>query len=301
MRETESGVRKVRKERKMTVATSRANFRFSTFSFQLLTITVLALLASLCLLLTACGGRGDSVAFVVAGSTSVQPYVEILAEEYAHLYPEMMIDVQGGGSSAGITAVESDTADLGMSSRHLKEEEQHLWSVEITKDGLAIIVNPNNPVKNLTLEQLRGVYAADIINWGQLGGPDKKIHIITREEGSGTRSAFEELVMGNRRISPRAIVQDSNGAVRQLVADDSYSIGFISLGLVDVGERPVKALQIDGADASRDNVINGSYSLFRSFLFVAKSEPAESVMHFIDYIRSPVGQKLLAEEGLIPE
>jgi len=268
-------------------------------SFQRTAIITLVSLLSLCLL-TACGG-GDSAAFVVAGSTSVQPYIEILAEAYERQHPEMIIDVQGGGSSAGITAVESDTADLGMSSRHLKEDEQHLWTIEITKDGLAIIVNPDNPVENLTMEQLRGIYTTDIVNWSQLGGPDKKIHIITREEGSGTRSAFEELVMGDRRISPRAIVQDSNGAVRQLVAGDQYSIGFISLGLVEIGQSPVKALWIDGTEASRDNVINGSYTLFRSFLLVAKSEPTGMIMHFIEYIRSPDGQHMLVEEGLIPE
>jgi len=231
----------------------------------------------------------------------VQPYVEILAEEYAILHPETVIDVQGGGSSAGITAVESNTADIGMSSRHLKESEQDLWSVEITKDGLAIIVNPKNPVGNLTLEQLCDIYAGGIVNWRQLGGEDKKIHIIAREEGSGTRSAFEELVMGERRISPRAIVQDSNGAVRQLVADDPYSIGFISLGLVDVGEKPVKALRIDGTEASRDNIINGSYKLYRSFILVAKEEPSGPILQFIDYIHSPEGRRILSDEGLIPE
>jgi phosphate transport system substrate-binding protein len=252
------------------------------------------------LLTTACGGRQEA-SFIIAGSTSVQPYVEILAEEYALLYPEKLIDIQGGGSSAGITAVESETAHLGMSSRNLKESEQHLWSVEITKDGLAIIVNPGNPIGNLTIAQLRGIYTADIVNWSELGGSDAKIHIITREEGSGTRSAFEEMVMGGYRITPRAIVQDSNGAVRQLVADDPHSIGFISLGLVDVGERPVKAMNIEGAAPTRENVLNGSYTLFRSFLFVAKSKPTGYVMQFIDFVRSPEGQRVLSDEGLIPE
>jgi len=257
------------------------------------------LLVSVCLL-TACGGR-QSAAFVIAGSTSVQPYVEILAEHYAQVYPEGIIDVQGGGSSAGIQAVESETADIGMSSRSLRESEQHLWVIEIAKDGLAIIIHPDNPVMSLTADQIRGIYAADHTNWDEFGGPDANIHIITREEGSGTRSAFEELVMGDRRITPKAIVQGSNGAVRQLVTDDPHSIGFISLGLVDTGERPVKALRIDGVAASRSNVLNGDYSLYRSFLFVSKERPAENVMHFIDFIRSPEGQRILAEEGLIPE
>jgi len=261
-------------------------------------VAALMVLVPLCFS-AACGRQ--SVAFVIAGSTSVQPYVEMLAEEYAHLYPDMVFEVQGGGSSAGITAVESDTADVGMSSRNLKESEQHLWSVEIAKDGLAVIVNPGNQVANLTIDQIRGIYTADIINWNQLGGPDHRIHLITREEGSGTRSAFEEMVMDGRRISPRAIVQDSNGAVRQLVAGDVFSIGFISMGLVDVGEDPVKALKIDGVAPSRDNIIDGSYKLFRSFLFITKNEPTGPVEQFIDYVLSPEGQRLLSNEGLIPD
>jgi len=256
-------------------------------------------LFSLCFL-SACGGR-SSAAFNIAGSTSVQPYVEILAEEYAKVYPDRLIDVQGGGSSAGIQAVESDTAQIGMSSRNLKENEMHLWSVEIAKDGLAIIVNPNNPVDNLSLDQLRGIYTAEYTNWKQFGGPDARIHVITREEGSGTRSAFEEMVMDGKRINPRSIVQDSNGAVRQLVSDDTYSVGFISLGLVGIGERPVRALHIDNVAATRENVISGGYPLFRSFLFVARAEPTGNAMVFIEFVLSPDGQRILSNEGLIPE
>jgi len=262
---------------------------------------VLLLLISICFL-TACGLGGDnSAAFIIAGSTSVQPYVEILVEDYAILYPDKIIDVQGGGSSAGIQAVESHTAQIGMSSRNLRDTEEYLWNERIAKDGLAIIVNPNNSVTDLTLEQIRGIYTAKYDNWSQLGGADARIHIITREEGSGTRSAFEELVMDEQRITSRAIVQDSNGSVRQLVADDSSSIGFISLGLVDIGERPVKALRIDGVAATRNNVENGDYTLFRSFLFVSLEKPTGDVMQFIEFIRSPVGQRIMAEEGLIPE
>ena len=263
--------------------------------------TLCFLLCAICFL-SACGfGGGNSAAFVIAGSTSVQPYVEVLVEEYAILYPEKLIDVQGGGSSAGIQAVESHTAQIGMSSRNLRDTEEYLWNERIAKDGLAIIINPENPVSDLTLEQIRGIYEARYTNWSQLGGTDARIHIITREEGSGTRSAFEELVMEERRITPRAIVQDSNGAVRQLVADDPNSIGFISLGLVDIGERPVKALRINGVAATRNNVLNGDYELFRSFLFVSLEEPTGSAMLFIEFIRSPEGQKIMAEEGLIPE
>lgn len=259
----------------------------------------LIILLSICFL-TACG-RGRAASVIIAGSTSVQPYAEILAEEYALLYPEKVIDIQGGGSAAGIKAVESGAAHIGMSSRNLKESEQYLWSVEIAKDGLAIIVNPANSVSNLTLDQIRSIYAASVTNWNEVGGPDAAIHIITREEGSGTRSAFEELVMGETRITPKAIVQDSNGAVRQLVADDPYSIGFISLGLVTIGDKPVKAVQLDGVAATRENIINGAYPLFRPFIFVAENEPAGVAGEFVDYILSAEGQRILSDEGLIPE
>ena len=219
------------------------------------------LLISMCLLL-ACH---DKHTVIVAGSTSVQPYAEILAEEFMIINPKNIIDIQGGGSSAGITAVETGTADIGMSSRALKDSEQHLWSIEIAKDGLALIVNPRNPINNLTIEQTRSIYTAEIKNWNELGGVNAKIHIIAREEGSGTRSAFEELMMAGQRITPRAIVQDSNGAVKQLVADDPHSIGFLSLGLAD---DTVKALYLDGVPATRENIIDGTYKLYRPFLFV---------------------------------
>lgn len=258
-----------------------------------------ALLAALLLLmsaLTACGHRSNA-ALIVAGSTSVQPYAEVLAEKYVLFYPESEVDIQGGGSSAGITAVVSGTADIGMSSRELSEKEQGLWSVEIAKDGLAIIINPKNPIQNLTLEQIRDIYTAKISNWSELGGPEAKIHLIAREEGSGTRSAFESLVMGDEAITPRAIVQDSNGTVRQLVSSDPYSIGFISLGLVD---HTVKAIQLNGVEATIANVMNGTYSLFRPFLFVTNEQPTGPAEQFINYTLSPEGQQWLLIEGLIP-
>ena len=246
--------------------------------------------------LSACRNRNTS-AVIVAGSTSVQPYAEMLAEKFALQFPGSEIDIQGGGSSAGIMAAESGAADIGMSSRELSEKEQALWSVEIAKDGLAIILNPNNPVQDLTLDQIRGIYTTTISNWSELGGQNAKIHVITREEGSGTRSAFESLVMGKDQITPRAIVQDSNGAVRQLVSDDRNSIGFISLGLVN---HSVKALQLDGIEATWDNVLNGRYSLHRPFLFVAASEPTGLAKEFIDFTLSTEGQQWMAIEGLIP-
>jgi len=247
-------------------------------------------------LLSACGAKTDT-AIIIAGSTSVQPYAEILAEEYALLHPDQEVDVQGGGSSAGITAAESGIADIGMSSRALKETEQGLWSVEIAKDSLAIIINPLNPIDDLTIEQVRQIYAAEITKWSELGGVDAKIHVITREEGSGTRSAFEELVMGTVFITPKAIVQDSNGAVKQLVADDPNAIGYVSLGLVD---HSIKAVLLGGVAASAENVMNELYILYRPFLFVSRSQPEGLAKQFVDFVLSAEGQRVLQTQGLIP-
>lgn len=247
-------------------------------------------------LMSACS-RAPGASMIAAGSTSVQPYAEVLAEEYMVLNPGSEIDIQGGGSSAGITAAQSRSADIGMSSRALKDKEKSLWYVEIARDGLVLIVNPENPIQNLTLDQVRGIYTATITDWSQLGGSKSKINIITREEGSGTRSAFTELVMGKAEITPKAIVQDSNGAVRQLVADDPNAIGFISLGLVN---DKVKALHLGGITATRENIMNGSYTLSRPFLFVTNGEPTGLAKKFIDFTLSSEGQKLLSNEGLIP-
>ncbi len=240
----------------------------------------------------------NSAAIIIAGSTSVQPYAEVVAEEYSILHPGTEIDIQGGGSSAGITAAQSGVANIGMSSRSLKDEEKGLWYVEIARDGLAIVVNPANNVQDLTLEQVRDIYSETITTWNEVGGSKSKIHVIAREEGSGTRSAFTDLVMGKTtEITPRAIVQDSNGAVRQLVADDPNAIGFISLGLVN---ETVKALQLDDVAATRENVENGSYKLSRPFLFVSSGAPTGQVKEFVDFILSDDGQKILVNEGLIP-
>lgn len=269
----------------------------SIVTSRLLRVSISVMILTLSMSLMSACGRAAGSDTIVAGSTSVQPYAEILAEEYMVLNPGSEIDIQGGGSSAGITAAQSQSADIGMSSRSLKEKEKGLWSVEIAKDGLALIVNAKNPIQNITLEQVRDIYTAKITDWSELGGPKAKINIIAREEGSGTRSAFTELVMGKAEITPKSIVQDSNGAVRQLVADDPNAIGFISMGLVN---HEVKALHLDGVEATAENIINGSYALSRPFLFVTNGEPTGLAKKFIDFTLSQEGQKLLSHEGLIP-
>ncbi|MBM4338529.1 MAG: phosphate ABC transporter substrate-binding protein [Deltaproteobacteria bacterium] len=233
----------------------------------------------------------------VAGSTSVEPFAELLAEEYMHHRPRSHIYVQGGGSTAGIQAVRTGAAHIGMSSRHLISKEQDLYSVIIAQDAIAIIVNPNNPVRDLTLVQVREIYSGKIRNWKEVGGKERPIILVTREEGSGTREAFQKMVMGKEEIALEALVQDSNGAIRQVVTGDPYAIGYISLGIVN--ER-VRALKISGVEPALENIQTGRYQLVRPFLFVMREEPSGEAKAFLDFVMSPEAQRLLSTEGLIP-
>jgi phosphate transport system substrate-binding protein len=183
-----------------------------------------------------------------------------------------------------------------MSSRNLTDEEQQMWNVIIARDGLVLIVHPRNPIDGLTQEQVRMIYTGVVTNWRDLGGEDRRIHVITREEGSGTRGAFEDMLMDGNLITSRAIVQNTNGSVRQLVSNDIDSIGFLSLGLVD---QTVKALELDGVTPSWGNVMSGDYTLYRPFYFVSAEEPVGFVKSFIDYTMSEEGQRLLMVEGLV--
>lgn len=241
------------------------------------------------------GERGSSI--TVAGSTSVQPFAEMLAEEYAAKYPERpAINVQGGGSSAGARAALAGTAEIGMMSRDLAESESDLTATVIARDALALIVHPSNPVSGLTRVEVRGIFSGRITDWQEIGGPPGKIHVVSREEGSGTRGAFDELMMEGEDVLPRAIVQDSNGAVRETVAGDKMGIGYISLGLVDAR---VKAIKIDCVEATVENVRAGDYALVRPFLFVAKGKYAPEARSFVEFVLSEEGRRILADEGLV--
>jgi phosphate transport system substrate-binding protein len=259
----------------------------------------LAALAFLAAALSGCGGSDGgprSSALTLAGSTSVQPFAEKLAEEFMTLRPGVNINVQGGGSSAGIKAAQTGAAQIGMSSRHLKKGEEGLLQTTIAFDGIAIIAHSANPLTGLSREDIARIFAGEITRWEQAGAGTGQIHFVTREEGSGTRGAFEEMVMGKRNVSPRALVQDSNGAVREIVANDPKALGYISLGLVD---NRVKALSVDGVFPSREAITGKTYSVVRPFIFLAREEPKGTAREYIDFVLGAEGQRLLAAEGLI--
>jgi phosphate transport system substrate-binding protein len=185
-----------------------------------------------------------------------------------------------------------------MSSRPLTPDEAtRVTGTPVARDGIAIVVHPTMRVSDLALEQVRAIYAGEIRNWRLLRGRDLPITVITREEGSGTRAAFEALVMDGRRIVASALVQDSTGAVRQMVASDPAAIGYVSIGLVDAS---IKALRLGGVEPTEANIDAGKYPLVRPFLFVVSAEARGVAKDFIDWITGPEGRELTRREGLLP-
>jgi phosphate transport system substrate-binding protein len=240
--------------------------------------------------------HGKKHTITIAGSTSVMPFIEKLSEHFMVDRPMFRINVQGGGSTAGIMACLNKTIEIGMSSRQLKQGEKVLNSITICYDGISVIVHPENPIRELTLKQIRGIFSGKIKNWKELGWIDRKIDAITREEGSGTRGSFEDLIMKSEEIYDGIMVQDSNGSVREIVATDPYAIAYISLGLVD--DR-VRSLSIDGVSASLVNIRAKKYKFVRPFLFVTNGPPNKIVQTYIDFILSVDGQNIFKKEGLI--
>ncbi len=231
-----------------------------------------------------------------SGSTTVQPLAEKLANAFKSENPDIDVVIQGGGSGVGIKAANDGTVDIGAASRELTASDPALVKHLLARDGIAIIVHPSNPVTNLTKDQVIAIYSGNITNWKQVGGPDKGIDVVAREEGSGTRTAFQDMVMGKVLIKTDTILQSSNGAIKTAVSGDSKAIGFISFGYIDSS---VKALAINGVAATEENAKSGSYPIVRPLYFLTKTEPTGIVKDFIDFCQSADGQKIVGQEGYI--
>jgi phosphate transport system substrate-binding protein len=236
------------------------------------------------------------------GSTTVQPIAEKLAAAFMVINPKVKVDIKGGGTAVGIKAAYDGTADIGAASRELTRDDPNLVKFMLARDGIAIIVNPANPVNSLTKAQIVDIFSGKITNWSQVGGADKDIHVAAREEGSGTRTAFQELVMGKDAsgnpiaIVKNAILQNSSGAIIQVVKSDAQAISFDSFGYVN---NSVKALAVDGIAATMVNAKSGSYSVVRPLYFLTKNEPTGIVKAFIDYCAGSEAQKIITDEGYI--
>jgi phosphate transport system substrate-binding protein len=257
---------------------------------------LIAVLIAVPLTLAGCSGNSAKT-ITEAGSTTVQPLAEKWAQVFMTRNPDIQITIQGGGSSVGVKSAADGTVDIGAASREIKADEPALVKHLLAKDGIAIVCHPDNSISGLTKEQIKEIYAGNITMWSEVGGPDKEIHVVAREEGSGTRAAFEEMVMGEDVITNTAILQPSNGAVRTTVSSDPQAIGFLSFGYLDSS---VKAVTIGGVTATKENALNGTYPIVRPLYFLTKEQPTGIVKDFIDFCLGTEGQTIAEEEGYIP-
>ncbi len=247
------------------------------------------------------GGSGENTTINIAGSTSVQPVAEALAEAYMQENPNVKINVQGGGTSVGIKSAQDGTAEIGTASSEPKaNESQGLEQTEIAKDGIVVVVNKANSVSDLTVDQVKDIFSGKTTEWTQVpGASGGKINVFTREDGSGTRDGFTKIVMGKEtNITADAVVQSSTEAIAQSVKGDPNGIGYISLA--HYKPEDVKGLKIDGVAPSEAAILDGTYKISRPFIFLTKGAPTGEVKAFIDWVMSPEGQKIVQGEGAVP-
>lgn len=266
----------------------------------------LTLLLPMVMMISACGDTGESDSakgsgstISISGSTSVGPLAEKLAMKYEENAP-VNIEVNQIGSSAGITNAINGVSEIGMSSRDLKDEEaSELQEVVIAYDGIVVVTHPSNKVKNLTMEQVKQIFTGEITNWKELGGEDLEIVVVSREDGSGSRDAFQEIVgYSSGELIRNAIVASGNGNIKTTVATNKHAIGFISFEYID---ESISTLNIDGVEATAENVLAQKYSLSRPFLFVYKEgHLSEGGQQFIDFILTKDGQEIVSAAGAIP-
>ena len=236
----------------------------------------------------------------MVGSTSMEKFANALSETFMEKYPKVTVTAEFVGSGAGVEAAANGTADIGNASRNLKDEEKAKGIAEniVAIDGIAVVVDPSNTVEDLTKDQLAGIYDGTVTNWKDVGGNDAPIVVVGRESGSGTRTAFEELLELEDKCK-YANELDSTGAVMAKVASTPGAVGYVSL---DVLDDTVKAVKLEGAEPTEENIKAGTYFLSRPFVMATKGEISEQndlVKALFDFIYSEEGADLVKSVGLI--
>jgi len=242
----------------------------------------------------------------IKGSTTVLPIAQKAAEAFMKIYPDVNVSVSGGGSGNGIKAIIDGTTDIADASRFIKAKEvkraveNGIYPVPfgVAYDCIVPVVHPSNPIGNLTIDQLKAIYQGKIKNWEGLGGPDKKIVVISRDTSSGTYEVWEKRIMKKARVYPGALLQASNGAVAQAVSKNSYAIGYVGLSYLN---KDLKAVTVNGETASAENAMSGAYPVSRVLYMFTKGWPTGTTLKFINFVMHPAkGQKIVAEAGDVP-
>lgn len=233
----------------------------------------------------------------IVGSTALQPLTEAVVEEYKKVAPLTSITVQGGGSGTGLSQVQAGAVNIGSSDIFAEQQDgidaSKLSDHIVAVSGIVPIVNPRLGVKNLSMSQLRKIYTGEITNWQQVGGPDLAITVINRAEGSGTRVAFEQTVLGNKR-AVNAQEQDSNGTVKEIVANTPGAISYISFAYMN---KNVQALNIDGVKPTAANVTTNEWQLWSYEHMYTQKKTTKATQAFINFMRTKKVQERLVESA----
>jgi phosphate transport system substrate-binding protein len=261
------------------------------------------LLSSLCLLFSTSVVFAESI--VIKGSTTVLPIAQSTLEAFMKANPSINISLSGGGSGEGVKAMIDKTTDIANSSREIKDREVELAKSKgvnpvahiVAIDAIVPIVNPRNKVKNLSIDQLSQIYQGKITNWKEVGGEDLQIVVISRDSSSGTFEAWAEMVLNKAKVTPRAQMQASNGAIVQAVSKNRYAVGYIGLGYIN---KSVKALTVNGVEATLENAFSKTYPVARPLYMYTNGRPSGQTAKYIDFVLSPAGQALVAKDGYIP-
>lgn len=249
-------------------------------------------------------GSGLAANIVIKGSTTVLPVAQVTMEAFMKANPGVNISLSGGGSGEGVKALIDKTTDIANSSREMKKEEIALAKskgsnpkeIPVAIDAIVPVVNPRNKVSNLTVDQLSQIFQGKITNWKEVGGEDLQIVVISRDTSSGTYEAWSELVMKKAKVSPRAQLQASSGAIVQAISKNRYAIGYIGLGYVDESTKP---LTVNGVTATEKTALDKSFPVSRFLYMYTDGEPKGNVAKYIAFVLSPEGQKLVAKEGFV--
>jgi phosphate transport system substrate-binding protein len=243
--------------------------------------------------LAACGATVEAPAPVylkVAGSTTMAPLMRDLATAFHEREPLVTVDINGSGSALGQEMAAAGQVDLGLTSWLPGGPPDGLRATTVARDGIALIVHPTNPITGLTLIQAHDLFSGRLIDWRQVGQTSSPVQVVSREDGSGTRAAFEAMVMGGDRVTPTALVMPNSQAVVDYVARDPRAIGYVSMGYVN-GE--VKALSVEGLTPTPESVSRGEYHLTRELVVLSRPGASPQARAFLDFALSPAGQAIV--------
>jgi phosphate transport system substrate-binding protein len=240
----------------------------------------------------------------VKGSTTVLPISQATAEVFMDNNPSVRMSIQGGGSGVGMASLLDETADIGNASRAIKDKELQQAAARgikpkahvVAMDGIAVIVNPSNSIKELTKEQVKGIYTGKISNWSQVGGSKGKIVVVSRDTSSGTYEAFNNLALQKKRVRPDALLEASNQAVVTVVSKTPGAIGYAGLGFVSGA---VKALKIEGVECTKETVLSGEYAYSRPLFMYTGGVPKGAIKQYLDFVVSSEGQRIVEAQGYV--